>query len=722
MAEVGPGERSARRVLAVDSALLVVLVVAVYLSIVAQGGQGDFPLWSLSIGIFAASVTVLAGVVAWRVSDRSLRVMASVAVGGYWATLLTFAAAVPAEGIDRIPWTLSASAAAAAAALAASGQGLAWVTVIAGAIAGLLYRTLFGGLDLDGVVNDVQALLTGAVICVIGGHILSVGRGLDVAAVSTTAAAARESAERGRLAARTRAAAVVHDEVLATLTLAASGLPVPRDRLAAQAREAVSMVTRLTEKQAREPMALVASLGNEARLHGARFTVRGESTVTSAVAVHDALVGATRQALRNSRQHAPDAVLTVVLQQVNGEIRVEITDDGPGFDPAAIAQDRLGIRQSIVGRMARVRGGSAEIESAPGAGTVVRLLCSTAPVGELTPSEGRGALRRGVTVISVAYVVLQTICAILASIAMPGTWQLQLAVLGTALFAAEVLRRSPRRVPSPWRTGVVVALACGGLAVGATAVYLSDRMTFNYGTMWFAAAFAFLLVPLVLRGRIPAALAGAGVIVVVLVIAGVLSGAAAPQIAQVTFRPLVLVGLAAALVRVVDRMQRRITALHRDALASAERESWTLAERSELTGRVAELARTAVPMLERIGTLGAVTDVQRREYARCEGELRDGLRAGSLAREPLAATVAAARERGVDVLLLDDSDDVGGDRQIRLILVWMAAAINTAQSRAVGRLLPAGRDARATITVDGRHTKFPASPVDHPSVMSFHGE
>jgi signal transduction histidine kinase len=720
--EVGPGERTARRVLAVDSALLIVLVVSVYLSIVAQGGQGNFPLWALSIGVFAASVTILGGVVAWRVSDRALRAIAFVAVGGYWATLVTFAAAVPPEGIDRIPWTLSASSAAAAAALVASGRGLAWATVAAGVTAGLLYRTLFGGLDLDGVVNDVQALLTGAVICVIGGHILSVGRGLDVAAASTTAAAARESAERGRLAARSRAAALVHDEVLATLTLAASGLPFPRDRLAMQAREAVSMVNRLANEQAHEPVTLVFALANEARLHGARFTVRGESTVTSTLAVHDALVGATRQALRNSTQHAPDAVRTVVLEQVKSGIRVEIADDGPGFDPATIADDRLGIRQSIVGRMMRVLGGSAIIESAPGTGTVVRLVCSTVPAGEMPPTESRGALRRGVAIIAVAYVLLQTTCAILAALAMPHTWFLQFTVLAAALFAAEVLRRSPGRVPSRRRTAVVVVLACGGLVIGAGAVSLSDGMQFDYGTMWFAAAFAFLFVPLALRGRIPAALAGAGVNVVVLVIAGVLSGAAAPQLAQITFRPLVLVGLAVALLVVVGRMQRRISVLHRDAVDSAERESWTLAERSELTARVAELARTAVPMLERIGDGGAVTDIHRREYASCEGELRDGLRAGSLAREPLSSAVAAARERGVDVLLLDDSDGLGGDHLTRAILAWMAAAVGSAQARAVGRLLPAGRDARATLTVDGRHAEYPALPVTHPSVMSFQGE
>jgi hypothetical protein len=594
--------------------------------------------------------------------------------------------------------------------------------VIAGVTAGLVYRTLFGGLDLVGVVNDVQALLTGAVICVIGGHILLVGRGLDVAAVSTTAAAARESAERGRLAARTRAAALVHDEVLATLTFAASDLPIPRGRLAAQARDAASMVTRLTDEQSHEPAVLSVELADEARLHGASFTVRGESASTSSAATHDALIGATRQALRNSVQHAPDAVRKVVLVQANAEIRVEIIDDGPGFDPAMIGDDRLGIRQSIVGRMSRLDSGNAEIESVPGSGTVVRLRCAATPARELSASGGRGALRMGVAVIAIVYVITQAVCALLAAVAVPGSWPLQLAMLTTALVAAEILRRSPHLMPARGRTALVVALACGGIIAGAAAAHFSYGMTFSYGTMWFAVAFAFLFVTLALRRRIAVALAGLGMIVLVVVGAGILAGASPGQMVQVAARPVIIVGLAVALIIIVERMQRRIAVLDQDALDSAERESWTLAARSELTVRVAELARTAVPLLERIGQGGEVTDGQRREYASCEGELRDGLRAGLLAREPLIEVVAAARERGVDVLLLDDSGGAVGDQLVDPILTWMAAAIATARSRAVGRLLPPGRDARASMTIDGRHTTLPATSAAQGPVMSFHGE
>ena len=732
---IDAGQRSARRILVVDSALLIVLVVGVHLSFVATGAQEDFPLWAVAINWFAAGITLLAGLLARWVSDRTLRLLAATAVAAYAITLLTFPASVPAAGIDRIPWTLSASGAAAAAALVAGGRPLAWATVVAGAAAGLGYRALYGGLDLVGVVNDLQALLTGAVICVIGGHILAVGRGLDAEAASASAAAALESAERGRLSARTKAATLVHDEVLSTLALAASGLPLPRHRLAGQARAAVAAVTSLTDDQAHEPTVLRHLLADEARQHGVTFTVHDESTpaVGAFATTHDAILGATRQALHNSIRHAPDASRRVVLTHTDTETRVEITDDGPGFDPARIEDDRLGIRQSIIGRMSRLPGGSAEIEAAPGQGTRIRLRVEAAAAREMALSGGRASLRAGVAALTVIYLVTQTICAILATISVPRSWPLQVAMLATAVVASEILRATPGRRPSFGRTSVVVALAGGSMVAGVAASHYLYDLDFSYGTMWFAIGVAFIFVALALRARMRVALAGTVVLVTVLIGAGVLDGAPAGEILRASVRPVVLVGLAITLLVVVARMQRRILVLHRAAVTSAEKQSWSLAARSELTGRVAELARTALPLLQRIGAGGETTEAERSEYASCEGDLRDGLRAGSLARDPLRAVVASARERGVDVLLLDDHGDVA-DGELHPILEWMAMAVATAHTRVVGRLLPAGRPDRATLTVDGRHTAFAAQPAagassspgpssaGGTSVTSFHGE
>ena len=53
-------------------------------------------------------------------------------------------------------------------------------------------------------------------------------------------------------------------------------------------------------------------------------------------------------------------------------VRVFVRDTGAGFDLDTVAEDRLGVRESIKGRMERV-GGVAEIRTAPGEGTEVEL-------------------------------------------------------------------------------------------------------------------------------------------------------------------------------------------------------------------------------------------------------------------------------------------------------------------------------------------------------------
>lgn len=55
---------------------------------------------------------------------------------------------------------------------------------------------------------------------------------------------------------------------------------------------------------------------------------------------------------------------------------VSVTDDGPGFDPAALPEDergRVGLR-NVRERLAQVCGGTLEIESAPGRGTTATII------------------------------------------------------------------------------------------------------------------------------------------------------------------------------------------------------------------------------------------------------------------------------------------------------------------------------------------------------------
>jgi signal transduction histidine kinase len=84
-----------------------------------------------------------------------------------------------------------------------------------------------------------------------------------------------------------------------------------------------------------------------------------------------ALYRIIQEALTNSWRHAAGADQSVGVEGRDGFLRVEVTDTGPGFDPATVgaSEQHLG----LVGMRERVEslGGEFRIESAPGQGTRV---------------------------------------------------------------------------------------------------------------------------------------------------------------------------------------------------------------------------------------------------------------------------------------------------------------------------------------------------------------
>jgi signal transduction histidine kinase len=86
----------------------------------------------------------------------------------------------------------------------------------------------------------------------------------------------------------------------------------------------------------------------------------------------DALVLATAECLENVRRHSGAEVADVTVAEEAGALRIVISDDGRGFDPAAVPATRLGLAESVVGRISAV-GGSVRIFTAPGSGATVLL-------------------------------------------------------------------------------------------------------------------------------------------------------------------------------------------------------------------------------------------------------------------------------------------------------------------------------------------------------------
>jgi signal transduction histidine kinase len=94
--------------------------------------------------------------------------------------------------------------------------------------------------------------------------------------------------------------------------------------------------------------------------------------------IRSILYRAVRELLINVAKHAKTDTAHVELQDDHGKIRLRVSDAGIGYDPnAMIAEPRAGLGLITVReRLSRI-GGSAEIRSAPGMGTVVLL---TAPL------------------------------------------------------------------------------------------------------------------------------------------------------------------------------------------------------------------------------------------------------------------------------------------------------------------------------------------------------
>jgi signal transduction histidine kinase/phage shock protein PspC (stress-responsive transcriptional regulator) len=93
----------------------------------------------------------------------------------------------------------------------------------------------------------------------------------------------------------------------------------------------------------------------------------GDTAMTEA---HEALVQASREAMLNASRHGGGTV-SVYLEVSGGRAEVFVKDRGPGFELTDVPEDRLGVRESIIGRMKR-HGGTATITSTPD-GTEVRL-------------------------------------------------------------------------------------------------------------------------------------------------------------------------------------------------------------------------------------------------------------------------------------------------------------------------------------------------------------
>ena len=192
---------------------------------------------------------------------------------------------------------------------------------------------------------------------------------------------------------RAELAAMVHDQVMHTLALIqrSAGDAKSVQRLArGQERTLRNWLYKPTGSPTEQFAAALEQVSAEvedAYAMAVETVVVGDQEVDEPLR---ALVAASREALVNAGRHAKVQSVSLYAEVEAEQVSVFVRDRGAGFDLDAISDHRHGVRGSIIGRMRR-HGGRAEILSAPGEGTEVRLFLplEKASAGERPGPDGK---------------------------------------------------------------------------------------------------------------------------------------------------------------------------------------------------------------------------------------------------------------------------------------------------------------------------------------------
>lgn len=187
-------------------------------------------------------------------------------------------------------------------------------------------------------------------------------------------------------------AAELHDTVLSELVTIANSAPGPlslqlRKRIESDLRQLGQDPTVNASLQRRISTADPADAWYGSDLYTAIELARDEGLTVDVSGERESLgmltteqqkaVGlAVRQCLINVLRHSGSAAADVAISASDSTVSVLVVDGGRGFNTAAAASDRLGLRNSVHDRIERV-GGSVTIWSSPDVGTTVMMLVPT---------------------------------------------------------------------------------------------------------------------------------------------------------------------------------------------------------------------------------------------------------------------------------------------------------------------------------------------------------
>jgi signal transduction histidine kinase len=283
---------------------------------------------------------------------------------------------------NSAPWILNTVGVVAGSAVIAWHARIVWVYLILVAVSGAELRYVGLGtaapvIALEDGLSILEFTVVMATLLVVA---LRAGSAQDVemAIAVRNARGAAESLSHTRQ--RSRFAAFVHDDVITTLIVASlASRRMPAIELSAA--KAMLRLDGFLDAPASELPLDMELLQTEVRA-AVTDIVDGVSFEGSFSKFHKelpgevalAITGALGEAARNSVRHAGSVSVRreVKMSATANHLVVEFVDDGAGFDPTRVANNRFGVRTSIRARVTE-SGGDATVSSTPGAGTVVRI-------------------------------------------------------------------------------------------------------------------------------------------------------------------------------------------------------------------------------------------------------------------------------------------------------------------------------------------------------------
>ena len=276
-----------------------------------------------------------------------------------------------------------------ATAMAAIGFSTRIATVyllVVPAIYGIIRSSVPGGNAywVQALLESLYAVVLGGAIVVIVSMLRSAAASVDTAqstALDRYSHAVRQHATEVE---RVQVDSIVHDSVLTTLLSAARAYtPEAKELAATMAGNAIGHLRAAAlvgpdDGSTVSVTTVAGRIADAATALGHPFELRTRPVGTMAMPAQaaDAVHAATIQAMVNSVQHAgqgPEVSRWLAVRgAMDGGIIIEVGDTGAGFALVEVPAERLGLRVSIIERVANA-GGVAEIDSVKHEGTVITI-------------------------------------------------------------------------------------------------------------------------------------------------------------------------------------------------------------------------------------------------------------------------------------------------------------------------------------------------------------